>query len=277
MPSLPQELVDRIIDEARDDIPTLRSCSLVSHAFLPRTRVHLFETIDLSTIDECQKFHALCITSPHVITYVKNLDLCTLYGGRRERILEDPSFPAVMGLIPVCQLERLKINKYHWSEVSESSKEALSQHSFRSVVLDTNLLKDVDALYTVFSGSTEFDLSFEGIIGESSPFITNMSPPASGGWLVKLSLEGFCDPILESIIETQTYPFSVNNLQSLSIIIEHQTTVASQTNLRFTTSVPRTSECGTSQERLGGGYPPDFEYLAIALYQCVASGRRRYF
>ncbi|KAK0435588.1 uncharacterized protein EV420DRAFT_1592889 [Desarmillaria tabescens] len=265
MPSLPQELVDRIIDEARDDIPTLRSCSLVSHAFLPRTRVHLFETIDLSTIDKCQN------STPC------NLDLCTLYGGRRERILEDPSFPAVMGLIPVCQLERLKINKYHWSEVSESSKEALSQHSFRSVVLDTNLLKDVDALYTVFSGSTEFDLSFEGIIGESSPFITNMSPPASGGWLVKLSLEGFCDPILESIIETQTYPFSVNNLQSLSIIIEHQTTVASQTNLRFTTSVPRTSECGTSQERLGGGYPPDFEYLAIALYQCVASGRRRYF
>ncbi|KAK0434866.1 uncharacterized protein EV420DRAFT_1488369, partial [Desarmillaria tabescens] len=124
---------------------------------------------NLSTIDKCQKFHALCITSPHGHHLrQESIDLCTLYGGRRERILEDPSFPAVMGLIPVCQLERLKINKYHWSEV---------------IVLDTNLLKDVDALYTVFSGSTEFDLSFEGIIGESSPFITNMSPPASGGLL----------------------------------------------------------------------------------------------
>ncbi len=224
MSSLPQELVDRIIDEASDDIPTLQSCSLVSHTFLPRTRVHLFETIGLSTVLECQKFHSICIASPHLTAYVKNLGICTRYGGHNHPVLEDPSFSVVMSLLPIGQLEGLKMVKYHWDNISESSKAALSRHSFRSVVLDTNLVTDVDSLYTVFKGSTELDLSFEGVIGESSQFTTK-APPASGPSLVKLRLEGYCDPILQSIVDTQTYPFSVNNLRSLSIIIQHLPTV----------------------------------------------------
>ncbi|SJL18049.1 uncharacterized protein ARMOST_21620 [Armillaria ostoyae] len=224
MSSLPQELVDRIIDESSDDIPTLQSCSLVSHTFLPRTRVHLFKTIGLSTILECQKFHGLCVASPHLTAYVKNLGICTRYGGHNHPVLEDPSFLAVMSLLPVGQLKGLKMMKYHWDNISESSKEALSRHSFRSVILDTNLVTDVDSLYTVFKGSTELDLSFEGIIGESSLF-TTMAPPVAGPSLVKLRLEGYSDPILQSIVDTRTYPFSVNNLRSLSIIIQHLGTV----------------------------------------------------
>ncbi|KAK0430675.1 hypothetical protein EV421DRAFT_1912619 [Armillaria borealis] len=224
MSSLPQELVDRIIDEARDDTPTLQSCSLVSHTFLPRTRVHLFETIGLSTVLECQKFHSLCVASPHLTAYIKNLGICTHYGGHNHPVLEDPSFSALMSLLPVGQLEGLKMMKYHWDNISESSKETLSWHSFRSVVLDTNLVTDVDSLYTVFKGSTDLDLSFEGIIGELSQF-TTMAPPAAGPSLVKLRLEGYSDPILQSIIDTRTYPFAVNNLRSLSIIIQHLGTV----------------------------------------------------
>ncbi|PBK60399.1 hypothetical protein ARMSODRAFT_1026589 [Armillaria solidipes] len=224
MSSLPQELVDRIIDEASDDTPTLQSCSLVSHTFLPRTRVHLFETIGLSTILECQKFHSLCVASPHLTAYVKNLGICTHYSGHNHPVLEDPSFSALMSLLPVGQLEGLKMMKYHWDNISESSKEVLSRHSFCSVVLDTNLITDVDSLYTVFKGSMELDLSFEGIIGELSQF-TTMAPPAAGPSLVKLCLEGYSDPILQSIIDTWTYPFAVNNLRSLSIIIQHLGTV----------------------------------------------------
>ncbi|PBK80719.1 hypothetical protein ARMGADRAFT_1068846, partial [Armillaria gallica] len=33
-------------------------------------------------------------------------------------------------------------------------------------------------------------------------------------------LAGFCDAILQSIVRTQKYPFSVSNLQSLSISVQ---------------------------------------------------------
>ncbi len=43
--SLPQELVDAIVDELYDDRSALKACALVSHAFLPRCRVHLWRTL----------------------------------------------------------------------------------------------------------------------------------------------------------------------------------------------------------------------------------------
>ncbi|GBE78947.1 hypothetical protein SCP_0201440 [Sparassis crispa] len=42
---LPLELTDRIIDYLSDDHASLRSCSLTSHAWLPRSRFHLFSNM----------------------------------------------------------------------------------------------------------------------------------------------------------------------------------------------------------------------------------------
>ena len=44
---IPQEIVDRILDELQDDIPTLKICSLVSRSFLPTCRRHIYSTLDL--------------------------------------------------------------------------------------------------------------------------------------------------------------------------------------------------------------------------------------
>lgn len=41
-PSLPQELVDLIIDYLRDELPTLSVCCLISKAWVQRVRKHLF-------------------------------------------------------------------------------------------------------------------------------------------------------------------------------------------------------------------------------------------
>ncbi|KAK0434145.1 hypothetical protein EV421DRAFT_1841651, partial [Armillaria borealis] len=42
--SIPQELLDYILDFLHDDVPTLRTCSLVSHAFLPCSRYHIYSS-----------------------------------------------------------------------------------------------------------------------------------------------------------------------------------------------------------------------------------------
>ena len=44
---IPQELVDKIIDEAHDDRNVLKACSLVCWAWLPRSRSHLHRTVTL--------------------------------------------------------------------------------------------------------------------------------------------------------------------------------------------------------------------------------------
>ncbi|KAK0476877.1 hypothetical protein IW261DRAFT_1490589 [Armillaria novae-zelandiae] len=42
----PQELIDKILDYLHDSPPVLKECSLVSHQFYPRTRVHLFRYVN---------------------------------------------------------------------------------------------------------------------------------------------------------------------------------------------------------------------------------------
>ncbi len=212
MSSFPQELVELIIDEASDDIMALRSCSLVALSFLPRTRVYLFEIIELNTAAECQKFHDLCIASPYLIRYFKELRIIH-YNDGCIPVFGDTSFPALMSLVPVETLERLKIVACDWRFVSDASKQALSLQSFRSVVLESNLVRNLEDLYTAFGGSKELDLSFKGIAEESQAPILN--PPAPGTSPIKTNLEGYCDPILQSIVRTQKYPFSVSNLQTL--------------------------------------------------------------
>lgn len=46
---LPQELVDTVIDEFRNDVASLRACSLVSKPWVYRSRKHLFATVHLPT------------------------------------------------------------------------------------------------------------------------------------------------------------------------------------------------------------------------------------
>lgn len=44
---LPQELIDSIIDRLHDDAASLQSCALVSSAWRPSTRFHLFGSVSI--------------------------------------------------------------------------------------------------------------------------------------------------------------------------------------------------------------------------------------
>ncbi|KAJ7318096.1 hypothetical protein DFH08DRAFT_789912 [Mycena albidolilacea] len=46
--TLPQELIDAILDHLAGDPPSLKACSLVSCAWVPCTRLHLFKTCTLN-------------------------------------------------------------------------------------------------------------------------------------------------------------------------------------------------------------------------------------
>ena len=73
MQRVPQELVDRFIDESKDDIKLLRICSLISRRWVHRSRKHLFQRIAFSS---CGVFGSYCDQFPSihgVHAYVREL------------------------------------------------------------------------------------------------------------------------------------------------------------------------------------------------------------
>ncbi|SJL14143.1 uncharacterized protein ARMOST_17598 [Armillaria ostoyae] len=97
--SVPQELIDYILDFLHDDVPTLRMCSLVSRAFLPCSRYHIYSSVTIIHVDELDLFReryagqlyqtqnlaALLEHSPHVPPLV------TRFGMRSMAMMEDAS------------------------------------------------------------------------------------------------------------------------------------------------------------------------------------------
>ncbi|THU77232.1 hypothetical protein K435DRAFT_702847, partial [Dendrothele bispora CBS 962.96] len=46
-PRVPPEMIDALIDSARDSPSILKACSLVARSWLPRSRMHLFRSMRL--------------------------------------------------------------------------------------------------------------------------------------------------------------------------------------------------------------------------------------
>lgn len=85
---IPQEVINLIIDEACDDKPTLIACSLVSSAFIPGSRRHIFSTITFTcgqtAYPRYEQFHALSVSNHDLPAYIRELyikDLCYDFDG----------------------------------------------------------------------------------------------------------------------------------------------------------------------------------------------------
>ncbi|KAF8190181.1 hypothetical protein BJ912DRAFT_903269 [Pholiota molesta] len=74
--TLPQELIDRIIDSFKGQRETLITCTYVSHAFVRRAQQHLFEKFILYPWHE-QKLKVLFEKSSHLAEYIKELLIAT--------------------------------------------------------------------------------------------------------------------------------------------------------------------------------------------------------
>ena len=72
---IPQEIYDEILANLRDDTASLRNCSLVCHAWLPRTRHHLFHSIVLDPSSRSRRFRALVRSCPDIAPLVRVLEL----------------------------------------------------------------------------------------------------------------------------------------------------------------------------------------------------------
>lgn len=96
-PILPRELIDHIIDHARDDRKTLMACSRIARSWLPRSQDHLFREIEIqynTSTRSLLKFEELIVSNPRLATYVRDLHIKRAYSSDYDTI--DPDAPEII-------------------------------------------------------------------------------------------------------------------------------------------------------------------------------------
>ncbi|PBK95389.1 hypothetical protein ARMGADRAFT_1011246 [Armillaria gallica] len=241
--SLPQELVDAIIDEVRS-FGDLKACSLTCHAFSSRTRTILFREVKLSgrsQLNAFQRFHELCVESPHIPSLVQTL---SIYGYHRGPTLLRPASDTVNSILQFMQ--NLKVIKFHdvtISDFCDGSLARLSSHSFREIHLYDVVFHEngFDQMCAVLRGSPDLERLFVHHTGPmtvsmfggdetNQPRLDHTHVTRRGPRIRDLSVVSRysynCPAFIEAILETQTCPVSVEKLRrfafSLSKTIDFQ-------------------------------------------------------
>lgn len=149
--SLPQEIVDAIINELKDYKHDLKSCSLTCRSFVPQTRVHLFTSIELSSDSRCQKFMVMRSSSPYDLSsYIRSLTINFRRSDLTSRHLLD-----VMANLTV---HHITLEHLNWGKLTSDMQGALcnSFPHLRSVSLIHTIFPDYPTVCGFMSGFPEF-------------------------------------------------------------------------------------------------------------------------
>ncbi|KAJ7628789.1 hypothetical protein FB45DRAFT_1059482 [Roridomyces roridus] len=189
--SVPQELIDLIVDNLDADAPSLKSCSIAASTFLMPSQAHLFRKIEIlppptrntSDSNPCQRFHKILTSSPHLASLVQELRI-VLVGSETSfeydedgEYLEERHPPWVMSgrtlalVLPLLKLKRISLVEdspgdwngggdfsMKWSTLGRSLKSALTD-VFSSPRLESALLRGIVVhspkdLLSLFSDAT---------------------------------------------------------------------------------------------------------------------------
>jgi hypothetical protein len=183
---LPQELVDVILDNLHDDIPSLKSCSLAARTMVSSARTLIFRKIEIkppdpfsSSPNTCQRFYKLLTASPHIAPIVEELCVVTVglempfgYTPDGEYLPERP-VTWVMGdrtlplILPLLDLKRISLTEdessgwqysMSWHQMGQQLKSALtnvfSSPRLEAVHLRGIVIESPYQLLSLFSEAT---------------------------------------------------------------------------------------------------------------------------
>ncbi|KAK0431499.1 hypothetical protein EV421DRAFT_1911833 [Armillaria borealis] len=216
--SLPQELMDAIIDEVHST-SDLKACLLACHTFSSPTRAILFRQIKLTEsqldADAVQRFHELCVVSPHIPLLVQTLYINGYRCG--------PTFLAVFDIIScVLQyMQSLKVIEFYCVTIGNWTTGMVSSHLFCEIHLTDVIFHEngFRQMCAVIRGSPDLERLF----------VYHNHPPVFGGNATsQLSLDNtHCRAciqdlsivsrhsysFIEAILDTKTCPMSIEELR----------------------------------------------------------------
>ncbi|RDB17345.1 hypothetical protein Hypma_001996 [Hypsizygus marmoreus] len=74
-PVLPQELLDKVIDDLQDDFEALKVCTLTSRSLLGRSQINLFFAIRISNLQRCRRLRSVLEGNPLLSERVRELEV----------------------------------------------------------------------------------------------------------------------------------------------------------------------------------------------------------
>lgn len=149
---LPQELIGLVLVFLKDDIASLRSCTLISRPWSEVSRTHLFRSISAETSRSISSFAALINTFPSVGPLVQNLVLGHNPSHYDHEPLSEISLHILATLLlKLPNLNTLRLSFLDFSTDSRSSTPANLPSPVSLGLLELNYLKprDIKQLFTV--------------------------------------------------------------------------------------------------------------------------------
>ncbi|KAJ7628435.1 hypothetical protein FB45DRAFT_1028527 [Roridomyces roridus] len=181
--SVPQELVDFIVDNLAGDTPNLKSCSLAARTFVHPSQKHIFKQIVLRSVTVCQRFHQLLTSYPHLATLVDELRILT--GGMYSEEPWAMSEPTLALVLPLLHIKRISLVgnapsrvTIDWVQMNQPLKSALAA-VFSSPVLESVRIRGLviqspAELLSLFSEASRLKSSPGQIQGHRRPQLTSL-------------------------------------------------------------------------------------------------------
>ncbi|KAK0433043.1 hypothetical protein EV421DRAFT_1450341 [Armillaria borealis] len=269
--SMPQELIDFTLDFLHDDIPTLRTCSLVSRAFLPCSRHHIYSNVfivhtaelDLfrkyaGQLYQCRNLVKLLKHSPHVAPLVTRFGILAMSElSVTKDVFRDTSlFPTIQSLRSLSHFEFIAGRNQELFRIDfPVATHRLFVAALRSLPLKTFILKGIDFykdghfedVFTAAAASPalkHLSLGCHYFGGETSLPCPPIRPPPNGlPALESLSISGFSAPHNISWLFFTQSLYSVSGIRRLSL--QTCTSIPSSLIQSLLNEMQETLECFT--------------------------------
>ncbi|KAF9006958.1 hypothetical protein BDQ17DRAFT_250898 [Cyathus striatus] len=169
MPPLPPELIDLIISHLHEDSYSLKSCSLVCRAWVPRSRYYLFVNpvqLQLGVAEHCERFVELFGKGTGLSKYVRFL---TLVGAPQRK-----SYRVLQCLNTFSWVEELRLvkfmNLYNWAtpDLAQRAKWLIPFRSIRRLHISSSSVSFFDFLTLLRHTPLLSALTFEIVSWTSS-------------------------------------------------------------------------------------------------------------
>ncbi|PBK64378.1 hypothetical protein ARMSODRAFT_1088040 [Armillaria solidipes] len=224
-PVFPPELFDKIVDELRDDFPSLKSCSFASTLFSARTRQHIFHSIELMDETFCDRLLDLVRSSHYLVQSIKALLLCSeprrYISGRDGWRKEIPSTSSLCPLLELLiNIKELTLVGVVLFNLPTRCFTALCSRSYDALTLICVKVRDRQEMRLLLSHSTHIStLALSGRI-EDTPFSPKHKhndaflPPVD-----HLMIHQTLRELFRTLTSNAAYPFPISSLKAMTITL----------------------------------------------------------
>lgn len=226
MASLPQELLDVIVDELSQDRESLHALHSTSRSFRHRAQSYLFQSVHLPEKRSCHSFLELCTASPNILDLVETLEVTVFIDRDAYQALGNHSLLNLRSLridggpsiLPGRHLSRVNIHEipsslFTYSSITSLTLASLNIKSDRHL---RNILRSFPTLQTLVMNGVRVCVSdpFSSLYGAEVKENVEDDGPEIETLSISFASFNLCN--ISTLLQVKGRPFVLRGLRRLS-------------------------------------------------------------